>query len=210
MPFFGKLRQYWFRPAVPHCGTRTAWHCIFVICYLLLVIALTGCSAIGTSKPAALQVTSASEAAVFLDGKHLGKTPFYSEQLKAGSHTLKITASEASFLTQITLRESTLTVVNRQLSDNFMAQSGEILSLEPQKTSLLVISEPGDADLTIDGQLVGKTPVLKDDIKEWEHKLQISREGYASREFAIKIVPNFQLSANITLASTTAKEVPIT
>jgi len=147
---------------------------------------------------------------VFLDGKHLGKTPFYSEQLKAGSHTLKITASEASFLTQITLRESTLTVVNRQLSDNFMAQSGEILSLEPQKTSLLVISEPGDADLTIDGQLVGKTPVLKDDIKEGEHKLQISREGYASREFAIKIVPNFQLSANITLASTTAKEVPIT
>ena len=179
-----------------------------VSCQLSIIVLLSGCSAIGTNKPAALQVTSLPEAAVFLDGKHLGKTPFYSDQLKAGDHTLKITASEASFLSQITLRESTLTVVNRQLSDNFMAQSGEILSLEPGKTSLLVISQPQGATLNLDGQLAGQTPALIKDIKEGEHKLQISYDGYVSREFAIKVVSGFQLQANITLASTTAKDIP--
>lgn len=173
-----------------------------------LVSILSGCSAIGTNKPSALQVTSTPEAAVFLDGKHLGKTPFYSDQLKAGDHTLKITASDANFLSQITLHESTLTVVNRQLSDNFMAQSGEILNLEPGKTSLLVISQPQGAALNIDGQLVGQTPTLIKDIKEGEHKLQISHDGYTPREFAIKVVSGFQLQANITLASTTAKDIP--
>lgn len=177
-------------------------------CYILLTAILSGCSAIGTNKPAALQVTSMPEAAVFLDGKHLGKTPFYSDQLKAGDHTLKITASDANFLSQITLRESTLTVVNRQLSDNFMAQSGEILSLEPGEISLLVLSQPQGATLNIDGQLVGQTPTLIKDTKEGEHELQISHDGYNSREFKVKVVSGFQLQANITLASTTAKDIP--
>jgi len=172
-----------------------------------LVIFLSGCSSIGTSKPAALQVTSLPEAAVFLDGKHLGKTPFYSDQLKAGTHILKITATEANFATQLDLRESTLTVVNRQLTDNFLAQSGEILSLEPGKTSLMVISQPKGATLTIDGKLIGTTPLMVNDISLSEHKLQLSRENYTMREFMIKVVKNYQLQVNVTLASISAKDL---
>lgn len=175
---------------------------------LSLITLLSGCSAIGTNKPAALQITSVPEAAVFLDGKHLGKTPFYSDQLKAGNYTLKITAADANFLTPVTLRDSTLTVVNRQLANNFMAQSGEILSLEPGKISLILISQPPEATLNIDGKLAGKTPVLVADIAEGDHKLEISRDGYVTREFAVKVLANFQLQANVTLASTTAKDVP--
>src|SRR3989338_6618737 len=97
-----------------------------VISLLSLVMLFSGCSAVGSNKPAALQVTSTPEAAVFLDGKHLGKTPFFSDQLRSGEYLLKITATEANFATQLELRESTLTVVNRQLADNLMAQAGEI------------------------------------------------------------------------------------
>ena len=175
---------------------------------LSFVTILSGCSAIGTNKPAALQVTSLPEAAVFLDGKHLGKTPFYSDQLKSGTHTLKITATEASFATQVNLQESTLTVVNRQLSDNFLAQSGEILSLESGKTSLLVISQPKDATLTVDGKLVGTTPLAVNDISIGEHKLQLSHDNFGSREFMIKVVKNYQLQVNVTLASILAKDLP--
>jgi uncharacterized protein YgiM (DUF1202 family) len=175
--------------------------------YILLTAVLSGCSAIGTSKPAALQVTSIPEAAVFLDGKHLGKTPFYSDQLKSGTHTLKITATEASFATQVDLQESTLTVVNRQLADNFLAQSGEILSLVSGKTSLMVISQPKNATLTVDGKLIGNTPLAVNDITVGEHKLQLSHDNFASREFMVKVVNNYQLQVNITLASILAKDL---
>src|SRR3990167_8743254 len=92
---------------------------------ILIVLLLSGCKAIGTTKPAALQVTSTPEASVFLDGKHLGKTPFFSDQLKEGEYTLKISASEASFSEKIKLTAQTLTVVNRDLNNNYFAQAGE-------------------------------------------------------------------------------------
>src|SRR3990167_4554493 len=59
-------------------------------CFLLLATVLSGCNVIGTINPAALQVTSTPEASVFLDGKHLGKTPFFTDQLDAKEYTLKI------------------------------------------------------------------------------------------------------------------------
>src|SRR3990167_10787947 len=111
-----------------------------VTCYLLLITSLSGCSLTGTSKPAALQVSSIPEASVFLDGKHLGKTPYYSDQLQSGTHTLKITASEAIYVQKINLYPQALTVVNRELNDNFMAQSGEILWLENGKKDIFITS----------------------------------------------------------------------
>lgn len=171
----------------------------------LLVPLLSGCSTIGTNKPAALQVSSVPEASVFLDGKHLGKTPFYSDQLKEGPHSLKITASEATFLTDVNLRESTLTVVNRQLATNFLAQSGEILALEPGKNGFLVTSQPEEANLIIDGKLAGQTPILVEGIIEGEHRIEISKNDYSTRQFAIKIAKNYQLQAEVTLAAEIAK-----
>ncbi|MBI3342239.1 PEGA domain-containing protein, partial [Candidatus Curtissbacteria bacterium] len=175
------------------------------VCYLLLAITLSGCSAIGTNKPAALQVSTVPEASIFLDGKHLGKTPFYSDQLKAGTHTLKIAASEANYVAQIDLRESTLTVINRQLATNYLAQAGEILTLEPAKSGFLVLSSPSGASLVVDGKLQGQTPALVENIAEGEHKVEISKEGYLQRQFAIKIAKNYQLQAQVTLASEVAR-----
>ena len=57
---------------------------VFQILGLLILVAfLSGCSIVGGNKPAALQVTATPEASVFLDGKHLGKTPFFTDQLDA-------------------------------------------------------------------------------------------------------------------------------
>lgn len=173
--------------------------------YLLLATIMAGCSAIGFSNPAALQVTSKPEASIFLDGKHIGKTPFYSDQLKAGDHTLKVTVSEASYVDIVTLREGTLTVVNRDLNFNFLAQSGENLSLVPGKKGLFIISVPQEADITIDGKYEGKTPILIEDLEDGDHKVQITKSGYIEREFAISTSPKYQLVADVTLASEIAK-----
>jgi uncharacterized protein YgiM (DUF1202 family) len=180
-----------------------------VTCHLSLVFLLSGCSAIGESKPAALQVTSVPEASVFLDGKHLGKTPFFSDQLKAGEHLLKITVSEASFVDKVTLTSGTLTVVNRELANNFLAQSGEILALVPDEKGLFISSMPNSADLTIDGKLIGKTPALVDEIEDGEHKVLLAKAGYQEKQFSIKTSGQYQLVADVTLASQIAKGVSL-
>ena len=178
---------------------------LFTFLFLLFTFILSGCTAIGYSKPAALQVTSTPEASVFLDGKHIGKTPFYSDQLKAGDYTVKVTVSDATYVDKITLTEGTLTVVNRDLSANFLASAGENLSLVPNQKGFFIISWPEGSDITVDGKYIGKTPFLMKDLEDGEHKVLISKTGYLEREFIIKSSPKYQLLANITLASQIAK-----
>jgi len=173
--------------------------------FLFLVLFLSGCQAIGTTKPAALQITSTPEASVFLDGKHLGKTPFFSDQLKASQYLLKITAGEASFVEKITLAGGTLTVVNRELANNFLAESGETLWLESGKRGLFVSSMPSEADITMDGKLVGKTPYLVEKLDPGEHKITLAKARYINREFAVKTSNKYQVVADVTLASEIAK-----
>lgn len=180
---------------------------VLVVSLSSLVVLLSACSAVGFNKPAALQITTKPEASVFLDGKHVGKTPFFSDQLKSGKHSLKITVSEASFVDEVNLTSGTLTVVNRDLAPSFLAQAGETLYLLSGKRGLFLTSMPPEADATVDGKLVGRTPVLMSDIGEGDHKVLITKDGYASREFAIKTTSQYQLSAQVYLASQEAKNI---
>ena len=186
---------------------KTASKILFLVsCFLFLVTVLSGCSAIGVNKPAALQVTTTPEASVFLDGKHLGKTPFFSDQLKAGEHELKITTDSVSFASKINLQPSTLTVVDRQLAKNFLSQSGEILTLNPNLKGLFIISDPQKADISVDGKFSGQSPILIENIEDGEHTVTVSKPGYETREFTLKTTSKYQLLAEVTLASEIAKQ----
>lgn len=171
----------------------------------LLVTILAGCSLPSSNKLAALQVTSTPEASVFLDGNHLGKTPYFSDQLRGKEYLLKITTPDASFVDKVTLTPGTLTVVNRELATNFQAQSGENLWLVPSKQGLFISSLPEEADITIDGIYIGKTPIHIDKIEEGEHRVLLAKADFLSREFAIKTSKDYQLIADVTLASEIAK-----
>lgn len=178
---------------------------LLVTSCLILATTLTGCKAVGSSKPAALQITTTPEASVFLDGKHLGKTPFSSDQLEAREYLVKITTGEASFVDKVALSPGTLTVINRELNNNFLAQAGENLKLIRGQDGLLIISFPDRAKVQLDGKSYGETPVKIDDIKEGEHKLVLTKIGYLDREISIKTSKKYQLLADVTLASEIAK-----
>lgn len=178
---------------------RPAWLCIS------LITLLSGCSAIGTTKPAALQITSTPEASVFLDGKHVGKSPFFSDQLKSKEYLVKLSSGEASYVEKVTLSQSTLTVINRELNNNFMAQSGEILALQKGSKGLFITSMPDEANISMDGQSQGKTPKKIDNVEDGDHKIVISKQGYLDREFVVKTTSEYQLLADVTLASEIAK-----
>ena len=178
-----------------------------IVIYISISAILSGCAFVGAQKPAALQVTSNPEASVFLDGKHLGKTPYFSDQLDSGTHTLKITVSEANYVEKINLFEGALTVVNRDLAQNFLAQSGETLWLDKGKKGLLIVTTPNQSDITIDGVYKGKSPLLIDKIEAGDHKVVVAKENYENREFTIKILSKYQLVADVFLASIQAKNV---
>jgi len=177
----------------------------FIFYFLFFILFLSSCTVIGTTKPAALQVTATPEASVFLDGKHIGKTPFFTDQLDAKEYTLKISVSEASYTEKIVLTPGVLTAVNRELSANFLGQAGETLSLNKQGKGVFISSYPDKAQVTIDGRIVGETPLVVNDVKEGDHQVSLDKTGYIQREFTIKSSNKYQLTANVTLASEFAK-----
>ena len=178
---------------------------ILATSYILLTTILSGCTVIGSARPAALQVTATPEATVFLDGKHIGKTPFFTDQLDAKEYTLKISVSETSYTEKIVLTPGALTAVNRELSANFLGQAGETLSLNKQGEGVFVSSYPDKAEVSLDGRIAGETPMIITDVKEGDHQISINKTGYIQREFAIKSSNKYQLVANVTLASEFAK-----
>jgi len=179
---------------------------LFPISYFLFIVfSLSGCSLTSFNKTAALQVTSTPNSSVFMDGKLLGKTPYYSDQVASGNHTIKLSASEVSYTTQVTLTSGTLTVINRELADNFSAQSGENLWLNPGLSGTLLISRPQDTEITIDGKFFGSAPKLVENLKDGDHEVQLSKAGYTTRQFAIKTSSKYRLTADVTLASEIAK-----
>lgn len=177
--------------------------------YLLLTIVLSACTAVGTSKPAALQITSTPEASVFLDGKHIGKTPFASDQLKSGEYQVKLAAGEATYVSKVNLISGTLTVINRELSSNFLASSGELLWLEADKEGLFIVSMPSEADVVLDGTLIGQTPLLATDVSAGDHKVTLTKTGYQQREFAVKTSDGYRLVADVALAAEIAKNTDL-
>lgn len=181
---------------------------IFLAC-LLATISLTGCNLTAFNKLAALQVTSVPDSSVFMDGKLLGKTPFYSDQITSGEHTVKLSASQASYTTKLALTSGTLTVINRELADNFSAQSGENLWLEPGLSGTLLISRPDNTEITIDGKFYGNAPKLIENLDDGDHQVQLTKSGFTSLQFAIKTSSKYRLTADVTLASEIARgQVP--
>src|SRR3989344_9454626 len=84
-----------------------------------LSITLTGCSLSlpFTTKKAALQITAKPQSTVFIDGQHVGQTPYDTNDLKAGEITVKLVPegqSGVSWESKVTLTPKVVTVINRR------------------------------------------------------------------------------------------------
>ncbi|MBI3283123.1 SH3 domain-containing protein, partial [Candidatus Curtissbacteria bacterium] len=108
---------------------------------------------------------------------------------------------EASHSEKVTLTQGTLAVVNWELANSFLAQSGEVLALEKGQKGLFITSMPDEAAISLDGRLVGKTPQKIEEVEEGDHKVSLSKPGYVEREFVVKTSNKYLLVADVTLAS---------
>ncbi len=188
---------------------RLTW----VIIGLLLIGGFFGIrSLLSSRKKAALSVAATPKSTIFLDGEHLGQTPYYNEKLKAGEYVLKIVPESSGqalnvWEGRVNLSPGILTVVNRELGLTQENSSGEILSFEPladkNATSIAVVTTPDGAVVNLDGEPRGFAPISLDDISEGDHILVVSSPGYIERTIKAKTVKGHKLIASVQLARET-------
>lgn len=178
---------------------------LLVISYWLLVIGFlfSGCTLrlpLGKKAPSALSVSSVPTARIFLNGEDRGQTPFYDENLKSGDYTVKITTDGQEWSSKVRLNPGVLTVVNRELADNEASQSGEIITLDKGR-GLAVISNPSQAEVKVDGQQKGATPLVIEDIKPGDHTVVLKAEGFLERMVKVRVQEDYKLTINMQLSA---------
>ena len=157
----------------------------------------------------ALQVTSSPVAKVYLDGKLLGQTPLCECELKdmiaVGDYTLRLVPTQGNFEPfeqQVTISSKILTVVDRTFGQQGLSDGSiiNLVSIDDKKDAQISITSfPDTAQVYLDNNLTGETPLLLKNITESDHELKLSRDGYKDKIVRIKAVLGYRLDALIFL-----------
>lgn len=154
---------------------------------------------------AGLLVVSNPKADVFIDGQKVGETP-YDTALKPKEVLVKISPLDprlAPYETKVKLVARVKTILQRDLADNEEKSSGILVSFEKtvgRKSVISVISDPDGAQVVIDGQVRGFTPLEIDSLEAGEHKLSLSLTDYLTKEVSIRAYLGYKLTAFFKLA----------
>jgi hypothetical protein len=157
----------------------------------------------------ALQVTSVPSAKVYLNDKLIGKTPLCECELKdmitAGDYTIKLVSTEGNFdqfEQKITIASKVLTVVDKTFGPQGIG-SGSIISLSPisdkKDTQISTVTFPDMAEVFLDNNLEGQTPLLLKGVTESDHELKLTKEGYKDKIIRVRTVLGYKLDTLIFL-----------
>jgi len=161
----------------------------------------------------ALQVTSLPKSRVYLENKLIGTTPFcacdLAQMLDVGDYNVKLVPLDVNsrpFEEKITINKSTLTAVDRTFADDGSSE-GSIISLssltDKKDVEILVISLPDKANVFLDSNPVGVTPLLLGNVSESDHDLRLTRDGYRDKSVRIKTALGFKLTSLVFLGVNT-------
>ncbi len=161
----------------------------------------------------ALQVTSTPQSKVYLSGKLLGTTPLcacdLAQMLSVGEYAVKLVPLDGNFRPfeeKITINKSTLTAVDRVFADGG-SSDGSIISLSPignkEDIEVLVVSMPDQANVFLDSNSVGVTPLLLKQVSESDHDLRLTKDGYKDKSIKIKTALGFRLNSLVFLGVST-------
>ena len=160
-----------------------------------------------TPKTGVLEVQSVPQASVFLDNKHIGRTPF-KDKVEEGQYTIKIVPDQsiqtlAAWQANIRISPNTLTYVNRDLSDSELTSAGDVLWLEKissKQSDISVTTIPDGSSLLLDNNGKSVTPILLQNIPSGEHVLTVSSPGFLTRNLKIISTSGYKLIATMQLA----------
>ena len=183
---------------------------IFFGVILLIIFAIVGTVrliASRTPKEGELRVESTPTVSVFLDNKHIGRTP-YREKVAAGEYTIRLvpestTGDVAPWQAKISVGPNLLTYVNAVLSESELSSAVDVLWLEKSvanKPELSVITNPDGASVVVDDVTKGITPLTVQDLTVGDHTLTVTSPGFLTRTMKIKMTDGYKLIASMKLA----------
>lgn len=190
---------------------------IFFLLAVITVILITN----RTPKQGELRVESNPSASVFLDNKHIGRTPIGSRtpfKTNAGEYALKIVPEStvqqlASWQAKVKIGPNLLTYVNAQLAESEMATAVDVVWLEKipgKKSELNVITQPDTATVQIDGETKGMTPIIVPDIRDGEQTITITSNGFLARTVKVNIPKGYRVVVSTKLALSPKREGEVT
>lgn len=163
-----------------------------------------------SGKQGDLRVESNPAASVFLDNKHIGRTPIGKTSFKAdeGEHVLKIVPEStvtqlSSWQGKIKIGSNLLTYVNVNLAESELATAVDVMWLEkiPGKNAELnVFSQPDTATVLVDDETKGMTPTVIPDLSPGDHTLTITSQGFIPRNVKIRLTAGYRLVSSVKLA----------
>ena len=116
----------------------------------------------------ALVVVSEPEGAdVYLDGAYRGKTKLTLEDVLAGTH-------------QVTFKKTGYHEEERPVGVIYKETATLEVTLKEKPGSLLILSSPQGAEVYLDGQYKGKTPLSLSSVFPGEHRIELAKEGRAT------------------------------
>lgn len=160
---------------------------------------------IGSGGRSGLQIDSNIPAKVKINDLEVGEIPFMDTNRTEGEFLVTIeptsdsTISASPWKGYVKLNSGTLTVVNRNLEASTQSSSGEVITLEKGK-GVTVVSTPPEAEVTVDGAVVGRTPITLSDLPAGDHQFILSKENFVKRSIRAKLVEGYNLVLTVDLA----------
>ncbi|HET7099193.1 MAG TPA: PEGA domain-containing protein [Patescibacteria group bacterium] len=175
---------------------------ILIVTAVIFLLTVTVLFFIGffKPKPGGILVDTTPASSVYVNGSLVGKTPFKGTY-DIGQITLKVVpitdqGNLIPFETKINLMPGIQTVVRREFGKTEEESSGDIISFEKSGTeaSLVVISSPDNAQVSIDGIPRGFAPYKNSAISAADHQIAIKSPGYTDRIMTVHTLVGFRLT----------------
>ena len=197
---------------------QKAFFLIILLVVIALIIGIVRMSVGRSPKQGDLRVDSVPVASVFLDNKHIGRTPLGATSYKvdAGEYTIKIvpesaTTQYASWQGKIRITPNVLTYVNGTLAESELATAIDVLWLEKisgSRGELSVTTTPDSASVMLDDEIKGMTPISIPDITPGSHTITIASQGFVTRTLKVQITAGYRLITAVKLALSSGVSSP--
>ncbi len=144
----------------------------------ILVMGLLAAGLFVFLRPGLKVVSEPSASAVFLDENNIGETPLSIRMWMGGKHIIKVTKKgHNDFKQSIEMQFGKTKEINAELVPKLLG-------------GLTVKSDPGGADVYLNGQLKGVTPLRLDNVKKGTINLEIKKDHYSTVKRNLVVKPS--------------------
>ena len=175
---------------------------IFVIAFALLFF---GWSRRNLSGPISFSISAIYDTAtVFIDDKLVGNTPYKGQETKQGEFKVALKGENNNYETRLSAVVGTEVAIKRDLGVSANFSSGQMVWMEKATKGgsvIAIVSNPPEVEVTVDGVVLGKTPLALNDLKVFaydkDHKIEVTKDGYEGQTLNITTKKGFKVNVSL-------------